>query len=149
MKIILERFTSNSQTTIGLIRLSGLFECFSLEDEFREVKVSGETRIPPGTYDVLLRDAGGMTARYHEMFPDLHKGMLHLQDVPGFTYVYFHIGNHEGNTDGCILTGSGASISPDHKWTVNSSKDAYEAFYAKVMPAAASGNLQLTIIDRD
>ena len=40
------------------------FECYTLEDEYRDVKVMGETCIPEGTYDVKFRKEGGFHSRY-------------------------------------------------------------------------------------
>ena len=48
------RFSSGSVSTLGLIMADlndgKVFRCFTLEDEYREAKVSGETRIPAGKY---------------------------------------------------------------------------------------------------
>ena len=35
----------------------------------------------------------------------MHKGMIHVQDVAGFEYIYFNTGNIDEHTDGCLLLG--------------------------------------------
>ena len=39
------------------------FLAYTLEDEQRDVKVYGETRIPAGTYKLKLRTVGGFHTR--------------------------------------------------------------------------------------
>ena len=58
MKITVERFTSDAETTLSTVFVDGKFACFGLEDEYRTEKVAGETRIPAGTYKVGLRNVG-------------------------------------------------------------------------------------------
>ena len=41
MKLELKRFSSQSDTTLGLLFADGAFECFTLEDEYRSQKVKG------------------------------------------------------------------------------------------------------------
>lgn len=148
MKIILERFISDTDTTLSLISVDYKFICFGLEDEYREVKVPSETRIPAGIYPIKLRTIGGFDARYKRKFPDFHRGMLHLQDVPGFDYILIHVGNTDANTAGCILTGMGATAMQDDM-SIQSSVKAYKALYAAVVDAAAANDLVIEIIDND
>lgn len=146
MKILHERFKSDATSTLSLLFVDGVFQAFSVEDAYRERKIRGQSRIPSGEYHVALRDEGAMTQRYASMFGAVHKGMLHIQDVPSFTNVYYHIGNSHRNTEGCPLvattldkdTGFGGKSTP-----------AYKAFYAKVVAAAAEGSLTTRIVDRD
>ena len=44
MKIELKRFSSQSDTTLGLLFVDGEFECFTLEDEYREEKIKDTWR---------------------------------------------------------------------------------------------------------
>ena len=70
MKLELKRFSSQSDTTLGLLFVDGEFECFTLEDEYREEKVKGETRIPAGTYKVEKREVlSGLTKKYRSKYP--------------------------------------------------------------------------------
>ena len=97
MKLEVLRFSSQNNSTLGMlfdVTKGRKFLCFTLEDEFREVKISGETRIPAGTYNVTLRTEGGFNQRYDDKFgTDFNKGMLWVRDVPGFEYILIH-NNH-------------------------------------------------------
>ena len=64
MVILVDRFTSDDDSTISRVMVDGNFICFGLEDEYREEKVSKQTRIPAGTYRVTLRTAGSHHSRY-------------------------------------------------------------------------------------
>ncbi len=145
MSLVLKRVKSDADTTIGNLWLDGKLFCFALEDEHRDVKVASETRIPTGTYQILPRLAGGMIQRYKKRFP-WHRGMLHLQNVPGFKYVYIHVGNTDEDTAGCVLVGFGTDL---RKMTLQSSVAAYKALYERVYAAAEARELEITIEDRD
>lgn len=127
------RYSAGEVSTLGLIRgQDDLFRCYTLEDEYREVKVAGETRIPEGKYEIKLRTEGGMNGRYAKKF-DFHKGMLWLQDVPGFKWIYFHPGNKHENTKGCILTGDGSMQNLTEDGMVMSSVSAYKRLYKEII----------------
>ncbi len=147
MYILVNRFTSDSDTTLSLISINGSFECFGCEDEKRETKIAGETRIPSGIYKVGLRTKGGLHARYSKKFPASHAGMLQILDVPGFEYILIHIGNDDDDTAGCLLLGAVASTVG--RLTTPSSTSAYKAFYAKVIQAAKEGSLWIRFQDND
>ena len=137
---------NNENETIGILYLNEKKICFMLEDEKREIKVMGETRIPAGTYKILLRKAGRLHEKYKNKFPYMHKGMLHLQDVPNFTYIYLHIGTKDEDTLGCPLTGSKLKIVNDDLFTEGSTI-AYKKMYKKVVDEAEAENLYIQIID--
>lgn len=148
MKIVIERISSDKDSTISTVYVDGQFICFGLEDEHREHKVPAETRIPAGVYSVQLRTIGGFHSRYKKKFSDFHKGMLQLQNVPGFEYILIHVGNSDGDTAGCILVGMGA-ISSQGDMSIQSSVNAYRLLYGIVVDAAKDNDLTLEIIDRD
>ena len=106
INLTLERFGFGEQRTGGAWYREGhdLRErlCFTLEDQRRlGEKVAGETSIPLGTYEIKLRTEGGMHEKYLRQFMELpHQGMLHLQNVPDFEWVYLHIGNTDDDTLG-------------------------------------------------
>lgn len=146
MLITVRRFTSNDDATLSAIFINDEFECFGLEDEYRKDKVSGETRIPAGTYKVGVRTGGGFHARYKTRF-DFHQGMLHVLNVPGFKWILIHVGNTDEDTAGCLLVGRGATSGDD--MSVQSSVSAYRDFYNKVIDSAKAGDLTIEYLDED
>ena len=126
------RYSSGLDSTLGILSENGPegreFLGYTLEDEWREEKVSAETRIPEGTYDVKLRTVGGFHTRYLDKFgADFHKGMLHVQDVPGFEYILIHTGNTDENTMGCLLVADSSRQNITKDGFIGDSVDAYKA----------------------
>jgi hypothetical protein len=146
MKITVTRFHSDKDTTLSLVRIDGGLHCFGLEDEFREVKVMHETRIPAGIYPIKLRNAGGVTKRYAAKFRGDHKGMLHILNVPGFKWIYIHMGNTDDHTSGCLLVADSASVI---HMVIRKSEYAYLSLYKKVVGSAEYGDLTIEFIDED
>lgn len=141
MKLTLQRFSGASESTLGTMFIDSKFSCFILEDEKRAVKVKGETRIPAGTYRILLRKEGGHHERYKGKFPLIHKGMLHLQDVPGFQYILMHIGNTDKDTDGCLLVGDSAIQNITQPGSIAGSTSAYERIYPPIAAEIERGGV--------
>ena len=139
MKLVNYRYSSQSRTTLGALHIDGKFECHSLEDRHRDVKVMGETRIPSGTYKIGLRTVGGHHIKYSNKFPDIHQGMLHVLDVPNFKYILIHIGNGEKDTMGCLLVGQEANNNKLYKGQITNSTTAYFELYKKVIKAIDEG----------
>lgn len=148
MLILVDRFTSDDDTTISRVLVDGNFVCFGLEDEYREQKVSKETRIPAGTYNITLRTAGSFNTRYAARFPDIHRGMLHIRNVPNFKWILIHCGNTDEDTAGCLLVGSQAVTEPGDMKIINSTA-AYRRLYSMVVDAAANKSLSITFLDND
>lgn len=146
MELRLPRFSGGDEATLGLLFVDKKFFCYTLEDQFNEPKVPGETRIPPGRYQITLRDEGGMTQRYAKRF-DFHMGMLHLQDVPDFKYVYIHTGNNDDHSEGCILVGDGQVQNVTERGSVQSSVAAYTRLYEAIIGALALEEIWITIED--
>lgn len=134
MKLEVYRFDDDGNRTRGILLIDGKYECFTLEDEDRDVKVMHETRIPEGTYKIELREYGGHHNRYSVKFPDMHVGMLQVMDVPGFTDILIHIGNNEKHTSGCLLVGRGVRLNSLVESTI-----AYQNMYIKVVKAIKRG----------
>ena len=149
MLIDVFRFASDDDTTLSTISVNGRFVCFGLEDEYRRgPKVPGETRIPAGDYAVRLRTTGAFHGRYSRRFSDIHRGMLELVDIPNFTHVLIHVGNDDGHTAGCLLTGTSAN-SDTGRMSVGASALAYKRLYQRVVDDAAMGDLRISIKDGD
>lgn len=118
--------------------------CYTLEDEFRIKKVSKETRIPAGTYELKLRNEGPLNGRYRLRFGDIHMGMIWLQNVPNFKWIYLHCGNDDEDTDGCILVGSYLRLNK-----VLNSRSTYRAIYPGIVENIKAGQTFLEITDYD
>lgn len=147
LDLTLVRFLHGSDSTLGELFVADDFFCFVCEDERRAVKVEGETRIPAGRYQILLREEWSpMNRRYAARF-GFHCGMLWLQDVPGFEWVYIHVGNTDDDTAGCLLTGFAAGTC-DGGGQVMRSVEAYSELYPVLVEAIQSG-VDVFIIVRD
>jgi len=148
MEILVDRFVYDEDSTISRVFIDGKYVCFGLEDEYREEKIVGETRIPAGTYNVTLRKEGGHHNKYKRRFPDIHRGMLHILDVPNFKWILIHCGNTDEDTAGCLLVGSQAITDPGDMKIISSAA-AYKRFYPMVVDAAGNGTLTITYEDND
>jgi len=146
--IVVDRFKSDTDTTLSIVSVDGKFICFGLEDGFRPVKQYGETRIPSGTYDVNVRTFGGFHQRYTGRFADIHKGMLQVMNVPNFTDILIHVGNTHLDSAGCLLVGNGCDTGSD-PMRLTASVDAYRLLYNEVIEAALKEQLQITFVDGD
>ena len=148
------RYSSGVDSTLGILSENGPegreFLAYTLEDEFREEKVSAETRIPEGTYDVKLRTTGGFHSRYAAKFGDWHKGMLQVQDVPGFEYILIHTGNTDEHTMGCLLVADSSTQNITKDGFIGASVSAYKRIYPSLAQWLLDGNiLTITYIDYD
>jgi len=151
MKLQLSRFSSDTDSTLGLLHnVTGepRFMCYTLEDEFRTKKVWGETRIPQGTYKLRIRQYGGFHERYKLRYNAFHKGMIEIVDVQNFKHVLFHIGNDDDDTAGCILLGDSQRQNITRRGFIGYSGDAYERVYRYIMSMMLKGvDVELTIKD--
>ena len=140
MQLEVLRFSSQKDSTNGILfDVTGgerKFLCYTLEDEHREEKVSGETRVPAGTYDLVLRKVGGFHSRYSKKYGSMHKGMLWVWDVPGFEYILIHTGNTDEHTAGCLLVGNSQQANfGSSNGFIGSSVDAYKRIYPPIAEA--------------
>jgi len=153
MKLEVIRFSSHSDSTLGLlfdVTEGRKFLCFTIEDEARETKVKGETRIPAGKYELKLRKEGGYHQRYVKKYGSMHKGMIHVQDVPGFTYILWHTGNTDEHTMGCLLLGDTSQQNITKEGFIGASNDAYKRVYPSIAEAIENGDkVTATYIDYD
>jgi hypothetical protein len=142
MNILLERYDSGAEDTLGNLYINGVLQCKTLEDQYRAVKVKGDTRIPEGTYEIKLRKEGTHHLEYSQnlKYKDIHKGMLWLQNVPGFQYILIHVGNSDKDTEGCILVGTVVVYGdkPPRRKLLNSAL-AYRRIYPPIAAAIEKG----------
>jgi len=146
MNIEVKRFADDGDTTLGVLFVDGIFNCFTVEDqEQKGTKVMGETRVPNGTYNILLRNDGGYNEKYKTIYGAMHKGMLCIHNRPNwklendgksFQYILIHTGNTDEKNMGCLLVNDAVS---GKTFTGSSSKDAYVTLYPKVAKTLLSG----------
>ena len=153
MKLQVLRFSSESDSTNGLLLdvTDGInFLAYTLEDEYRKKKISKETRIPAGVYEIKLRNEGGFNQRYNKKYPSIHRGMLHIIDVPGFEYILIHVGNSDEHTAGCLLVGDSQENNKINKnGFIGSSGNAYKRIYPSIAKAVESEGVTIQYIDLD
>lgn len=133
----------NSKATLGILtrKFNKHYDCiaYTLEDAYRYgYKVDDHTCIPHSIYKVEFRREGGMYTRDRKRerrsYPE---GMLWLKykydndkqefiDNWEFEYVYIHIGNTIGDTQGCILVGNQQNMDVN---TVVDSRSAFKKVY--------------------
>lgn len=147
----IERLREFEGSTISVLKVNGVEMGYALEDGHNDIKIQGETRIPAGTYDLGLRTVGGFNGRYEKASwipKGMHKGMIQLQDVPGFTYILMHTGNTKQHTEGCILCGSYYEEKGEDGFFLGSSRTTYKKIYPIIAEAILSGEkCQITITD--
>jgi len=153
MKLEVLRFSSEADSTNGLLfevtDIGRKFLAYTLEDEARALKVRGETRVPAGIYKIELRKEGGFHERYTKKYPGIHRGMLHVTDVPNFEYILIHTGNTDEHTAGCLLVGDSQEnnqLLPDG--FIGKSVNAYKRIYPRIASAIANGE-EVTITYQD
>lgn len=96
MTLTLVREPSSAGWTFGVLYVDGRFQCHTLEDVVRTVKIQGETAIPAGTYGLTISQS-----------PRFGRRLPFVENVPGFAGVRIHAGNRAKDTEGCILVGRG------------------------------------------
>lgn len=127
MVITVKRLYKTDNSTIGELLIDGIFECFTLEDKERPVKIKGETAIPKGTYKVIINESN----RFKRLLPL-------LINVPNFEGVRIHSGNSNHDTEGCILVGQ-----TRNKNYIGQSRKAFNKLFKKMEVAK---DITLTII---
>ena len=157
MKLEVIRFSSEADSTSGLlfdITNQRKFLAYTLEDEYRDSKnekIMHETRIPAGTYKVILRKIGRIHNNYVKRFADIHRGTLHVIDVPNFKYILIHCGNTDEHTSGCLLVGDSQTNNQIKKdGFIGSSTNAYKRVYPPIADALECGEeVTITYVDFD
>ena len=154
MKLEVLRFSSQKDSTNGIlfdITNGRKFLCYTLEDEHRDFKEYGETRVPAGTYNITLRTVGGFHGRYLKKYGEMHKGMLWVRNVPNFEYILIHTGNTDEHTAGCLLLGDTQQTNfGESNGFVGSSVNAYKRVYPAIAEVLENGgDVTITYTDFD
>jgi hypothetical protein len=138
----IQRFSDNTQSTLGLL-FNPLFKFmgFTLEDQHRDVKVKGDTRIAAGRYPLkILKADTPLTIKHRAVYGAWFKYHIEVTGVPNFQGVYLHAGNDELHTEGCILAGDSVInhyIQPKNQ--LLSSMAAIKRIYAELYPLLEKG----------
>ena len=80
-----------------------------------------------------------MHGRYLDRF-NFHQGMLWLQDVPNFEWIYIHPGNDHTHSEGCILVGNGVRENVTRTGFLSESVPAYERLYKEIIDSLQQGD---------
>lgn len=130
--LTLERKIFTDKSTIGDLSLDGEFLCRTLEDTVRKTKVYGQTAIPSGTYEVIIRDSN----RFKRRLPALLK-------VPYFDGILIHNGNTAEATLGCCLVGQYDPKMPDF---IGNSVATLNEIFPKIEEALVKDRLWIDIL---
>ena len=126
-ELALVRYYGTKEYTAGKMYINGVFQCYTLEDEVREVegedvlewKIPTITAIPRGRYEIKMHQS-----------PRFKRRLPHLQNVDGYSYILIHSGNKASHTEGCILVG--ASDGNDRDAWVGNSRVAEKPLVARI-----------------
>ena len=103
---------------------------------------AGKSCIPEGNYQLGLRMSEVVRRTTRGMFT---KGW-EIQDVPGRTYIMFHVGNWASDVEGCVAVGQtfGAMPKGPHQLGVGNSRIAYNEFMA-IMATRKNWSLDISV----
>lgn len=137
----------DSVDTVSRVGVPGLNRTFHfLEDTVREngEKVRGETAIPAGMYELVLRkeDSPMLQRWLRKDWVKRWGGLKYfimLKDVPNFSYIYLHAGRDHEDSDGCLLTGMQRGQNSEGVSEVYNSRDGMEMIYDHIIPRLEAG----------
>ena len=129
MDLRVKRLEFSDDSTIGELSVDGQFECYTLEDKVRPVKIMGKTAIPAGRYEVVIN----FSQRFQKPLPL-------LLNVPNFEGVRIHPGNVSANTEGCILVGDTKGVD-----FIGNSRLAFNPLFQKMKAAAKTQKIFIEI----
>lgn len=146
MEVRVEKVDETDDLTRSKFYFNGELKGFGVEDEYRETKVHGETRIPDGTYDMdlryspkfsnsyfrdnqgnIIRSSKRNTEKLKKLYHTPHE-LIWVKEVPGFEYILWHWGNTDDDTHGCYLVGSSLTVIKG-QLGVGASRAKYEEIY--------------------
>jgi hypothetical protein len=116
MNITVKRIKRTEKSTIGELSIDGIFECYTLEDCEREVKIKNITAIPKGTYEVIINHSN-----------HFNKELPLLIAIPNYAGVRIHCGNRPEDTEGCILVGESRGLD-----FISNSRSAFGKLFEKM-----------------
>jgi hypothetical protein len=158
MEIFLKHLDQTNNSTIGDLTIDGEHQIYMIENGYRNPKVMNESRIPVGRYKLILNTTCEHHFKYLKMFPDFHRGMIEVSNVPNFHEILQHIGNYaflgrfdsdgkpNGDTHGCQLTcKSYFRNTTTDCFQGRNSTDAYIPYYKKIIALMNTDEVWLNI----
>lgn len=152
LKLVLKRFASKPDYTIGRLFVNGKRFCDTLEntdrgldqdmplDELMKRKVPEKTAIPTGTYRITMNHKSPKFSKI-DYYRDFCGGyMPRLLRVPGFEGILIHRGNREDATEGCLLVGDNTS-----KGGLSNSKGQWEKLMKEFLLPAKEKRIPIII----
>ena len=91
----LQRKLSAPDWMFGTWNCAGVYECRTLEDELRQVKIDKETAIDAGRWQLT-----------YDYSPRFRKKLLTINGLRRHQGVRVHSGESDDDTEGCVLVGS-------------------------------------------
>ncbi len=141
-----ERYLNEKDWTISRFNVLDKVKGVGIEDEYREIKVHGETRIDNGIYKFGLRDSPHFSKEYYrndvgklilakdrktpEQIAEFHTAheMIWVIAVPNFNFILWHWGCTDDNTEGCYCVGSYQGTLGEQKAVLDSRKKYVEMY---------------------
>lgn len=159
MKLLLIREFDSGTDTIGKLywkdRRGEVKYVYTMEDEYRTVKVPGDTRVPDGFYDIGFRKEGRIYNNYSKSSIERIRyftqtyGVPHVLNVKGFKYILIHIGNWaDPDSEGCILVGMEANNSSIERGFIKESTIAF-CYLLEALEQALKKNEKIILEIRD
>ena len=100
LPVEIKRYSLGTKDILGKLYIDGKFCCYTLED----AKVG--QHVLAGSYELALREKGGLHATYAYKYNDMHHGVLHLTGGPKGKFPFIRTGNHRADTGGGIIVGT-------------------------------------------
>jgi len=160
MKLLLHRQFGSENDTLGRLYYrdhnQNVKYVYTLEDEYREKKVPGETRIAEGFYDLGVKRAG----KFYDMYAkssvkeivDFTKkyGVMEILNVSNFEAILIHTGNQDTDTQGCLLVGDMTNNNSLVRGYITDSMKAYARLLQAIEFYLDKGEtIRLEIVDFD
>lgn len=170
MEIIVNRQKSASDWTLSSFEsICKKVKGVGCEDEYRAVKVHGETRIPAGTYKLSLTNSPKFSKEYYRdengyliSAKDWQSGtpeiknryrwmheLITVENVTNFSRVLWHWGNDDLDTDGCYLVGCVFGKSKNKRDGVLNSRKKYTEIYPLIFQAIKKEGCTVNYIDHE
>lgn len=143
MNMQVQRMREGKNSLLSRVYIDDRFFCYGLEYIVpRSGRNMRRPAIPQGVYRLGLRRYGATHARYSRRFPDIHKGVLHLLDVPDQKYAYIQVGKFFCETEGGLLVGKGFQMDDFGDYRLKKSAKAYKELYPYIIGAALNGTVE-------